>query len=135
MQLQTNLNFVLSVVIVNYRTPDLVIDCLTLTVSAEQKRALETLRALRMVRDELGLATALGVSNISFGLPSRPILSSAFFAMALEAGLKAAIINPTDERMMDVYRSAVVLLGQDDGAKDYIAYYSGQPVVAAPVVS
>lgn len=111
---------------------DLVIDCLTLTVSAEQKRALETLRALRLVRDELGLATALGVSNISFGLPSRPVLSSAFFAMALEAGLKAAIINPKDERMMDVYRSALVLLCQDVRAEDYIAHYAEQAAVAAP---
>ena len=110
---------------------DLVIDCLTLTVSAEQKRALETLRALRMVRDELGLATALGVSNISFGLPSRPVLSSVFFAMALEAGLKAAIVNPRDERMMDVYRSALVLLCQDVRAEEYIRHYAGQPAAVA----
>ena len=103
---------------------DLVIDCLTLTVSAEQKRALETLRALRLVRDELGLATALGVSNISFGLPSRPVLSAAFFAMALEAGLKAAIINPKETRMMDVFRAAKVLLCQDVRAEDYIAQYA-----------
>jgi 5-methyltetrahydrofolate--homocysteine methyltransferase len=103
---------------------DLVIDCLTLTVSAEQKRAMESLRALRVVKDELGLATALGVSNISFGLPSRPVLSSTFFAMALEAGLSAAIINPKDERMMDAYRSALVLLCQDERAKDYIAHYA-----------
>jgi 5-methyltetrahydrofolate--homocysteine methyltransferase len=106
---------------------DVIIDCLTLTVSAEQQRALETLRALRLVRDELGLATALGVSNISFGLPSRPVLSSTFFAMALEAGLKAAIINPQDERMMDAYRSAQVLLCQDLRAAAYIARYAGQP--------
>ncbi len=110
---------------------DLVIDCLTLTVSAEQSRALETLRALRMVRDELGLSTALGVSNISFGLPSRPILSSAFFAMALEAGLKAAIINPKDSRMMDSYRSALVLLCQDLRAEGYIDSYAGQTTQVA----
>jgi 5-methyltetrahydrofolate--homocysteine methyltransferase len=110
---------------------DLVIDCLTLTVSAEQKRALETLRALRLVRDELGLATALGVSNISFGLPSRPVLSATFFAMALEAGLKAAIINPKDAQMMDAYRSALVLLCQDVRAEDYIAHYADQPVSVA----
>ena len=111
---------------------DLIVDCLTLTVSAEQKRALETLRALRLVRDELGLATALGVSNISFGLPSRPVLSSVFFAMALEAGLKAAIVNPRDERMMDAYRSALVLLCQDVRAEEYIGHYAGQPVGVAP---
>ena len=113
---------------------DLVIDCLTLTVSAEQKRALETLRALRQVRDELGLATALGVSNISFGLPSRPVLSSVFFAMALEAGLKVAIINPRDERMMDAYRSALVLLCQDVRAEAYIDHYAEQ-TAATPAVA
>ncbi len=112
---------------------DLVIDCLTLTVSAEQKRALETLRALRLVRDELGLPTALGVSNISFGLPSRPVLSSVFFAMALEAGLKVAIINPKDEKMMDAYRSALVLLCQDVRAEAYIGHYAEQAVVATSV--
>ena len=113
---------------------DLVIDCLTLTVSAEQKRALETLRALRQVRDELGLATALGVSNISFGLPSRPVLSSVFFAMALEAGLKVAIINPRDERMMDAYRSALVLLCQDVRAEAYIGHYAEQAAATPAVV-
>ncbi len=113
---------------------DLVIDCLTLTVSAEQKRALETLRTLRLVRDQLGLATALGVSNISFGLPSRPVLSSVFFAMALEAGLKVAIINPKDERMMDAYRSAMVLLGYDQRAESYIADYAGQVMPAQPLI-
>ncbi|ALC15442.1 methionine synthase (B12-dependent) [Desulfuromonas soudanensis] len=111
---------------------DVVIDCLTLTVSAEQKRAMETLRALRRVKEELGVATVLGVSNISFGLPARPILSSAFFAMALEAGLDAAIINPRDERMMDAFRAAMVLLGHDQRAEAYIAEYGG--LTAAPTL-
>ena len=115
---------------------DVIIDCLTLTVSAEQKRAAETLQALRLVRDELGLATVLGVSNISFGLPSRPILSATFFTMALEAGLKAAIINPKDERMMDALRAVKVLLGQDVRAERYIAHYGQQsaPKPVAPQV-
>ncbi len=111
---------------------DVVIDCLTLTVSAEQKRSAETLQALRLVRDELGLATVLGVSNISFGLPSRPVLSAAFFTMALEAGLKAAIINPKDERMMDALRAVKVLLGQDLRAEKYIAHYGQQVAAPAP---
>lgn len=104
---------------------DVVIDCLTLTVSAEQKRAMETIRALRAVRDELGLATVLGVSNISFGLPNRPVLSTTFFAMALEAGLAAAIVNPKEERMMDAFRAAMVLLGKDERAEEFIAVYGG----------
>jgi 5-methyltetrahydrofolate--homocysteine methyltransferase len=117
---------------------DVVIDCLTLTVSAEQGQAPATLEALRRVRGELGLATVLGVSNISFGLPSRPVLSSAFFAMALEAGLSAAIVNPKDERMMDAYRAAMVLLGSDKRAEEYIAHYGAAaappavPAAAAP---
>jgi len=112
---------------------DLLIDCLTLTVSAEQKRAVETLKALRLVRDDLGLGTVLGVSNISFGLPQRAVLSSAFFAMALEAGLTAAIINPREERMMDAWRSAMVLLNRDVRAEQYIACYAN--VAAAPVAT
>jgi len=110
---------------------DVYIDCLTLTVSAEQERAMETLRALRMVKQELGVGTVLGVSNISFGLPRRPVLSSIFFAMALEAGLDAAIINPKDERMMDAYRCAMVLLGKDLRAENYIAHYAGEPAASA----
>lgn len=105
---------------------DIIIDCLTLTVSAEQKRAAETLRSIRMVKQRLGLSTVLGVSNISFGLPQRPLISSAFFAMALEAGLDAAIINPKDKPMMDVWRSAMVLLNRDKQAAGYIEAYRDQ---------
>ncbi len=111
---------------------DVVIDCLSLTVSAEQSQAMVTLEALRRVRSELGLATVLGVSNISFGLPCRPVLSSVFFAMALEAGLCAAIINPKDERMMDAYRAAMVLLGKDLRAEGYVGAYGGQTASVAP---
>jgi 5-methyltetrahydrofolate--homocysteine methyltransferase len=105
---------------------DIIIDCLTLTVSAEQKRAAETLRAIRMVKEKLGLSTVLGVSNISFGLPQRPLISSAFFAMAIEAGLDAAIINPKDRQMMDAWRSAMVLLNRDHQAAAYIEAYRGE---------
>jgi len=104
---------------------NLLIDSLTLTVSAEQKRALESLRAIRLVKERLGLNTVLGVSNISFGLPARPLISSAFFAMAMEAGLDAAIINPKEEPMMAAFRSAMVLLGRDANARAYIDAYSG----------
>lgn len=95
---------------------DIIIDCLTLPVSVAQQGAMETLQTLRLVRDRLKLATVLGVSNISFGLPGRSILSATFFSMALETGLQAAIINPKDEAMMDALRAAKVLLGQDRGA-------------------
>ena len=115
---------------------DIIIDCLTLTVSAEQKRAAESLRTIRMVKQRLGLSTVLGVSNISFGLPQRPIISSAFFAMAMEAGLDAAIINPKDKPMMDAWRSAMVLLNRDHQAAVYIEAYRDQnasSVQQAPV--
>ncbi|WP_298440132.1 homocysteine S-methyltransferase family protein [Geobacter sp.] len=104
---------------------DVVIDCLTLTVSAEQKRAMETLKAVRLVKEQLGCNTVLGVSNISFGLPRRPLVSSTFFAMALAAGLDAAIVNPKEEEMMTAWRSAMVLLNRDPSAAAYIAAYAG----------
>jgi 5-methyltetrahydrofolate--homocysteine methyltransferase len=104
---------------------NVVIDCLTLTVSAEQKRAMETLKAIRTVKERLGVNTVLGVSNISFGLPCRPLISSAFFAMAMEAGLDAAIVNPKEQAMMDAWRSAMVLLNRDPNAAAYIESYKG----------
>jgi 5-methyltetrahydrofolate--homocysteine methyltransferase len=110
---------------------DVVIDCLTLAVSAEQKRAMETLSAIRRVKGELQLNTVLGVSNISFGLPCRPLISSAFFAMAMEAGLDAAIINPKEQAMMDVWRSVMVLLNRDANAAAYIDAYKGAVAVQA----
>lgn len=107
------------------RREDVVIDCLTLAVSAEQKRAMEVLSAIRRVKHDLGLNTVLGVSNISFGLPCRPLISSAFFAMAMEAGLDAAIINPKEPAMIAAWRSAMVLLNRDANAKGYIDAYKG----------
>ena len=114
---------------------DIIIDCLTLTVSAEQKRAAETLRTIRLVKERLGLSTVLGVSNISFGLPQRPLISSSFFAMAMAAGLDAAIINPKDRPMMDAWRSAMVLLNRDHQAAAYIEAYRGEPGAAVPAAS
>ena len=104
---------------------NVVIDCLTLAVSAEQKRAMEVLQAIRLVKGELGVKTVLGVSNISFGLPCRPLISSAFFAMAMEAGLDAAIINPKEQAMMDAWRSSMVLLNKDPNAAAYVDAYKG----------
>lgn len=105
---------------------NIIIDCLTLTVSAEQKRAAETLRTIRLVKEKLGLSTVLGVSNISFGLPQRPLISSSFFSMAMAAGLDAAIINPKDTVMMSAWRSAMVLLNRDHQAAAYIEAYRDQ---------
>lgn len=105
---------------------NVIIDCLTLTVSAEQKRALETIKAIQHVKATFGVNTVLGVSNISFGLPSRPLISSTFFTMAIASGLDSAIINPKEAPMMAAFRSSMVLLGRDVDSADYIAAYSGQ---------
>ncbi len=103
---------------------DVLIDCLTLTVSAEPTQALETLKALKLIKDKLGLSTILGVSNVSFGLPSRPIINSAFLTMALESGLDASIINPMDSRMMEAFDASAVLIGKDIRADRYIKKYA-----------
>lgn len=114
-------------------TCDVMVDCLALTVSAEQDQAVETLAAIRTLTHTDNVATVLGVSNISFGLPRRPLISATFFAMALQAGLSAAIINPADERMQDAYRSAMVLLGHDKRAESYVqAYADSQEQGSAP---
>jgi 5-methyltetrahydrofolate--homocysteine methyltransferase len=110
---------------IGLKRQDLVVDCLTLTVSAEQKGALVALEAIRLVREELGLNTVLGVSNISFGLPARPLISSTFFSMAMAAGLSAAIVNPKEAPMLAAWRSAMVLLGRDPNAGAYIEAYKG----------
>jgi 5-methyltetrahydrofolate--homocysteine methyltransferase len=107
---------------------DIIIDCLTMTVSAEPTQATETLAAINTVKQDVGLHTVLGVSNISFGLPCRPLISSTFFSMAMQAGLDAAIINPKEQPMMDAWRSAMVLLQKDPHAARYIDAYRNQVI-------
>ncbi|MBI5892956.1 MAG: homocysteine S-methyltransferase family protein [Deltaproteobacteria bacterium] len=102
---------------------DVVIDCLAMTVSADQKSARETLKAIRLVKEKLGLTTILGVSNISFGLPNRDLINANFLSMAIEAGLDAAIINPHSHLMMDAYHASLVLAGKDIRAERYIRKY------------
>ncbi len=104
---------------------DLLIDCLTLSAGAEQDKVVETLNALSLVRSELNLNTVLGVSNISFGLPSREYLNAAFLAMAASSGLSAAIVNPFHETSMGILASSRVILNQDRQATGFIALYSG----------
>ena len=105
---------------------DVYIDCLTLTGSAQQEQAAETLEALQRVKNELGLKTTLGVSNISFGLPNRELLNSGFLTMAMARGLDLPILNPNNRAMMDAVRTARVLLGQDAGCADYVEAYANQ---------
>ena len=102
---------------------NVIIDCLTLTASAQQKEVDETLKTVRMVKEKLGLATALGVSNVSFGLPLRPVINRTFMTMALENGLDLPIINPNDEDMMASIYAFNVLKNRDEGAAAFIEKY------------
>ncbi len=107
---------------------DIFIDTLTLTVSSEQRTALETVRAIQILTEKYGsqgLRFVLGVSNISFGLPRRDIMNSRFFMLCLNAGLTAAIINPGSSPMMDTYRAYRSLACFDENSLDYITTYSG----------
>lgn len=114
---------------------NIIIDTLTLTVSSQQKEAMETVKALSLVREKLGVNTVLGVSNISFGLPQRELVNSVFFASALSAGLSACIINPLSAQMMGAYNSWRALSGADEHCLSYIENYSNTAPVSAPAVS
>lgn len=106
---------------------DVFIDCLTLTASAEQEAVMETLKALKRVKDELGLRTVLGVSNISFGLPNRPLINCNFLTMALTYGLDLPIINPNVDAMTGAVRAFKLLTNTDKDSREYIAAYNEAP--------
>jgi len=113
---------------------DIIVDPLALTVSSKADSALVTLKAIEMLR-ERGILTSLGVSNISFGLPEREKINSAFFTSALERGLSAAIMNPYSEGMMDSYNAYRALHGLDAGCADYISYAQNAPKAEAKTQS
>lgn len=106
------------------RKEDIYIDCLTLTASAEQEGVMETLKALKRVKDELGLKTVLGVSNISFGLPDRELINHNFLTMALTHGLDLPIINPNVASMTGAVRAYKLLTAIDKDSMEYIAAYN-----------
>ena len=107
---------------------DVIIDSLTLTASAQQKEVDETLKTVRRVTEELKLATALGVSNVSFGLPLRSVVNRTFLTMAMENGLTLPIINPNDEDMMASIYAFNVLKNRDEGAAAFIDRYADAEV-------
>ena len=114
---------------------DLVFDPLTMTVSADGQAARVTLDALRLIRERTGCGTVLGVSNVSFGLPAREVIGSAFLTMALERGLSAAIMNPKSDAMLGAFRSFLTLNGMDANCADYIGFAAALPApqtAAAP---
>ena len=116
---------------------DVFIDCLTLTASAEQDGVMETLGALNRVKNELGLRTVLGVSNISFGLPNRETITRTFLTMALHSGLDLPIINPNIDSIIGAVRAYRLLAGIDRDSADFIAAYadSGNAPAKAPVTA
>jgi len=97
---------------------------LTMTVSSSSSAAAVTLESLKKVKEELKAGTVLGVSNISFGLPRRSVLNSAFLASALTMGLDAAIINPLDIEMLNAFYAGALLAGRDTSAKKYVAFFA-----------
>lgn len=116
---------------------DIFIDTLTLTVSSQQKEALETLRAIEILKskyEKQGLRFILGVSNISFGLPRRDIVNSRFLSMALQSGLSACIINPLSEPMMDSFRAYRALAGFDENSLEYIEHYSSESALKTDAI-
>lgn len=109
---------------------DILVDALTMTVSTGGDAAKVTLEAVQLIKQELGVKTILGVSNISFGLPRRELVNAAFYTMALRSGLDAAIINPHSVAMMDAWRASCALLGVDENCSRYIASYAEQASAA-----
>ena len=103
----------------------ILIDCLVMTASTNQRQAEQILRAMSLCKERLGVKCALGVSNISFGLPARPLLGSVFLAAAFGAGLDAPIMNPGSKRFMDTVYSYRVLSVEDEGSTGYIERYAG----------
>ena len=101
---------------------DIIVDPLAMTISSDSEGANITLQSIRMIEDGLGLNTSLGVSNISFGLPQRNIINSAFYTMALYSGLDMAIMNPFSDEMMNSYYAYNALSGKDAGCLEYIGY-------------
>lgn len=114
---------------------DIVIDVLTMTISSEPEGAKTTLEALEMVRTICGVHTVLGVSNISFGLPTRPIINANFYTMAMQKGLSAGIINPSSEEMMNSYYAFCALMNLDENCENYIANCMPKTVETKPVTT
>lgn len=112
----------------------IIIDSLVLTASAQQKEVIETARCVGLVTEKLGCNTALGLSNVSFGLPNRPLINRTFLVMALYAGLKMPILNPMDRELMGAIDAFEVLNASDEGATDYIEKHVND-VTAAPAAA
>lgn len=112
---------------------DVYIDCLTLTASAEQDNVMETVKAMRMVREKLGLKNVLGVSNISFGLPNRELVNTTFLTMAMNSGLDLPIMNPNSAAMIGAVRAFRLLSAYDRNGANYIENYANVKTVTQTI--
>ena len=99
---------------------NLAVDALVMTISTDTNNAIETLNAVDYIRNTLGVNTVLGVSNISFGLPNREAVNTAFYTLAMSKGLSAGIINPNSRPMMNAFFSYKALAGKDESCQEYI---------------
>ncbi|MFI3164963.1 MAG: homocysteine S-methyltransferase family protein [Bacillota bacterium] len=105
---------------------DIIIDCLALTISAQQQDCKETLKAMRIIKEELNLNMTLGVSNISFGLPNRNLVNRTFLTLAMGAGLTLPIINPNSADMTDAVKAFSALSAFDENCENFIACFGGE---------
>ena len=110
---------------------DIVFDPLALTISAQAEAGRETLEAVKLIKEQLGCHTSLGVSNVSFGLPQRDIVNSTFFSLAMWQGLSAAIMNPYSLEMMKAYRAFNAINASDENCSQYIEFAQALPQTAA----
>jgi len=99
------------------------VDCLTMPAATDADAATVTLRSIALIRERLGCPVILGASNISFGMPERPVINAAFLCLAIEAGLAAAIVNPLEPGLMLSIRAADFLLGKDKMGRAYLEHY------------
>lgn len=107
---------------------DIIVDPLCLTVSSDASAPLVTLDSIRLIKEKIGVKVSLGISNVSFGLPNRDYVTSTFFALAMQNGLDAVIMNPFSKEMMKIYHSYNALMGIDDACKEYISFASEQQI-------
>ena len=114
---------------------DVYVDCLVMSASTNQSEIVEILRTVAMVKERLGCRTVLGTSNVSFGLPARPIVNATFLAAAFSAGLDLPILNPLSERYREVVDAWRVLCGQDAGSQNFISAYAGHEVPTSTVAT
>lgn len=103
---------------------DVAIDCLVMAAATNQDEVREILRAVALVKERLGVRTVLGVSNVSFGLPARPLVNSTFLAAAFGAGLDMPILNPLNARYRDTVATFRILNGQDTGCRAFLEAYA-----------